>query len=216
VSLLLSFSNGQLPRFECYECSSDPSGYDSSPPCRTVGSNTIRAQNCAACSTSVTQGATGAYIYRRECSNNPQIPGCQGLAVGTCYCNTSLCNTETFLTIGTLSCYSCTNTFFVDNGCGNVLEPSGRGVSRLSGCTHCVKSVTHTLAGPQYVRSCGHRSESEDYCGKVNPACTYTCTTDLCNSATLLKSLGSPIASAFIGGVALTNLLCRVQYLHYN
>jgi len=205
ASLLCSYTQAQI---SCYSCSSDQSGSDINS-CRVASGSTGTASNCSSCSTKVTVGGGGGLpqVYSRNCESTAYAQGCTNTGpVGTCYCNTSMCNSNAFLTIGTLTCYSCTTTYPVDNGCGNVLVPNGIGVYQVSGCTSCVKTVTNTTNGPVYARGCAHQYET-DYCGKPgDSSCTFTCRTNLCNSSTRLSFLGSTTAVvAFLGAT----LICR-------
>jgi len=208
ASLLCGYTQAQST-FSCYSCSSDQSGSDSSS-CRVASGSTGTAANCLSCSTRVAVGGGGGLpqVYSRNCESVAFTQGCTNTgAVGTCYCNTSMCNNNAFLTTGTLTCYSCTTTYPVDNGCGNVIVPNGIGVYQVSGCTSCVKSVTYSANGPVYVRGCAHQYET-DYCGKPgDPGCTFSCRTNLCNSSRRLTVLGSTTAVVAFLGIALIGRL---------
>jgi len=188
-------------QINCYTCSSDPNNGADIGSCRVVGSATNSGSNCAVCSTSVQPAANGALFYTRKCETVSTAPGCTlpGSIPTTCYCNTSMCNSNALLTVGTLNCYSCSSSYPIDNGCGEKIVAPGNGVNtavvQVSGCTTCTKSVTPGTNGPTYSRGCGHVYETNDYCGQsASVGCNFKCYSNLCNTSTRLVSLGSSTA----------------------
>jgi len=208
MTVLFGTSGAQM---SCYSCTSDQSGTDVGS-CRVASGSTTQSANCASCSTKVALSTSpgAAYVYSRNCETTASSQGCVNVpptsnVFGTCYCNTSLCNSNNFLTVGTLSCYSCISSYPVDNGCGNNLLASGVGVYVVSGCTTCTKSVVYSDSGPVYTRGCGHQYIT-DYCGNQGAkTCSFTCTTSLCNSAKRLSSIATttPLVGATIFSLVL-------------
>jgi len=200
-------------QISCYSCSSDlVSGADVGS-CRAPGSSTNTASNCQACGTSVVPGANGILVYTRSCQTTPSAPGCisqPGFST-SCSCNTSMCNSFALPGVGTLSCYSCSSNYPLDNGCGEKIIAPAAGVNtavvQVTGCTSCTKTVTFSspanvpLAGPVYTRGCSHVYETSDYCSQSPSAsCSFKCFSDLCNSSTRLISLGAatPLLAAIL------------------
>jgi hypothetical protein len=214
VSLLCGSARAQL--HSCYNCSSDTTGRESTS-CRIVNANTpVTLQSCAACSTSVSSGEGGALVYSRNCHSVPVGPlSCVAQnSGGICVCNTTLCNKNAFLTIGTLSCYSCASSGPLDNGCGRNLITPGSGAYTeaivVSGCISCTKTVGRSPNSdtPFYTRGCGHEYDTGDSCASGSrPGCSFSCTTSLCNRSTRSLSLSS--ITSFLLAVVFAASFCR-------
>jgi hypothetical protein len=168
--------------------------------------------SCNSCSLSVSYSTISSIpipIYTRGCSATTYPSNvCTGSA---CYCTSGLCNTNTFSTLGSLQCYSCSSTNHIDNGCGKVLNPNSIYVTKLSGCTACgltIRPSTPSLSGGGWTRRCLHDTDIDSSCSNipVSPlqSCSYRCTTNLCNtnSAPLTRQVAASTLGAALAMVA--------------
>jgi hypothetical protein len=202
-------------QIKCYNCSSDPNTGADIGSCRVAGSATNTTSNCTACSTSFSTGANGVLYYSRSCSyTQPPSLGCSS-NIAPCYCNSSdLCNGNALLIFGTLTCYSCSSSYVIDNGCGEKMNATSAhaAVLQLSGCTSCTTTTTSGPYGPLYTRGCVNAYQASDPCGQsATVGCSYTCNTNLCNSSARLVSLRTATA-LFIAALFLVEGVHRQKY----
>jgi hypothetical protein len=164
---------------------------------------------CYSCTLTAGTSSAGVPSYTRGC-NNATISTTNYCSTGFCSCTAaSLCNSHTFSTLGSLTCYTCASVNGIDNGCGRVINSNSIYVTKQSGCTACGLTITPSnpiRSGGGWYRSCLHDVDVNSTCSNSgsSSSCSFRCTSDLCNanSAPLTRQAAVSTLTAALALVA--------------